>query len=437
MSITKTWTFNFTRSYVWSETLCSSNKPNYISGFSSSNVSRACTVITGQQVRHPFKVIAEGGNATTDMTVDATRLVKFSGHHAIKTGSGCRDITCRPSTSGTFGGVWYGFPYTPTLYTGSYDGISTTEADVKAREEFFKHALKLQRQVQSGVVLGELKKTLRMVRSPLRSLFQRVLRDIPRIKKSASRYSSRQKIARKKAAEDTYLESVFGWAPLMSDVTSGAEALAEYYLKRGQNYPYVLGKSGKFLAQVHASDYGASNLLPGRGIDAYQSAKIVTSEAEVKYYGKLRVDPFGSPLEFQRRLGFDPRNWLPTAWELVPYSFLVDYFTNFGDMINASAVQVTDLHWASRTVVRKFICTSLARHAPGYGERSPGLPCGATSKTLQDGVVVLERSSIVRTRDALSLVRYPYGIRFRLPNFGMKWLNIAFLASAKLSRPMW
>lgn len=431
-----TWPFNFTRSYIWSETLCSSGKPSYISGYSSNDISRACSVITGQSVRNPRKVMAEGGNATTDMTVDATRLTKFSPHHAIKSGPGCRDVACRPSLAGTFGGVWYGFPYTPTLYTGSYNSISTTEADMQARERFFKQALKLQRQLQSGVVLGELAKTVRMLRSPLKTFFHRVLRETKQLKKVAARYP-RNKVSRKKAVEDTYLESVFGWAPLMSDVESGAEALAEYYLKRGQNYPFVFGKSDEFVAEVSSSPFGASAQLPGRGIDAYQSAKFVTSFAQVRYYGKLRVDPFGSPLEFQRRLGFDPRNWLPTAWELMPYSFLVDYFTNFGDMINASAVQISDLHWASRTTVRKYICTSLARHTPGYGGTSPGSPCVATSKTATDGLVELERTSIQRIRDALPFAKYPYGIRFRLPNTGMKWLNVAFLASAKLSRPAW
>jgi hypothetical protein len=49
-------------------------------------------------------------------------------------------------------------------------------------------------------------------------------------------------------------------------------------------------------------------------------------------------------------VGLHPSNWLPTAWELLPYSFVYDYFANIGDIINAATVQQSDMTFGNRLI---------------------------------------------------------------------------------------
>jgi hypothetical protein len=53
------------------------------------------------------------------------------------------------------------------------------------------------------------------------------------------------------------------------------------------------------------------------------------------------------------RYGMSPRNIFDTAWELVPYSFVVDWFANTGTWIRAQTASIGVKQLASWTVVRE------------------------------------------------------------------------------------
>jgi hypothetical protein len=44
-------------------------------------------------------------------------------------------------------------------------------------------------------------------------------------------------------------------------------------------------------------------------------------------------------------LGFSWESFVPTVWELVPYSFILDYFTNIGDVLSAGLLVQSHLAW--------------------------------------------------------------------------------------------
>lgn len=79
------------------------------------------------------------------------------------------------------------------------------------------------------------------------------------------------------------------------------------------------------------TSYGEFPSHPGSGImydtGSYTVKWSATSKA--RYGSNALID----------RLGFDP---LTTAWELVPYSFVVDWFINVGDYINAKTFSLFD-----------------------------------------------------------------------------------------------
>jgi hypothetical protein len=49
--------------------------------------------------------------------------------------------------------------------------------------------------------------------------------------------------------------------------------------------------------------------------------------------------------------GFDLRSFVPTVWELVPYSFIVDYFSNVGDCLMALGVDTSGVTGLWRTEI--------------------------------------------------------------------------------------
>jgi hypothetical protein len=45
--------------------------------------------------------------------------------------------------------------------------------------------------------------------------------------------------------------------------------------------------------------------------------------------------------------GFDPLQIIPTAWELLPWSFLIDYFSNIGDVLETAVVSRSNIAWTN------------------------------------------------------------------------------------------
>lgn len=71
---------------------------------------------------------------------------------------------------------------------------------------------------------------------------------------------------------------------------------------------------------------------------------------KLRYKGAVRThsDPNGRSSSV-RELQLLPQNWLPTAWDLLPYSWIADYFTNIGEIISGLSFVFSDLAWAQKT----------------------------------------------------------------------------------------
>jgi len=123
-------------------------------------------------------------------------------------------------------------------------------------------------------------------------------------------------------ASDLWLGYSFGVAPLTNDIASLAVALTT-----DRN---LSAKRKKFAAS-YSRDYGTT------------SVTLSGSEALHRTYtrhvqSKSGLETLLTPVQYgadTSRLGLDWSNVLPAVWEAIPYSFLVDYFTNAGDVISA------------------------------------------------------------------------------------------------------
>jgi hypothetical protein len=51
--------------------------------------------------------------------------------------------------------------------------------------------------------------------------------------------------------------------------------------------------------------------------------------------------------------GFTPSELVPTAWELLPWSFLVDYFVNVGDVLSSAVTASSNVNFVNKTVIQE------------------------------------------------------------------------------------
>lgn len=395
------------------------------------NSGRDLTITYGDNHRDWKDRIRRGSNATTDLTVDGVRMLGYVPAY-YSWHSNCV-ANCQGSPSATNkGSQWVYGNITSTQAFPTTDPVTLDQEAAKnlAKERFMLNALDKQRRFQGGVFLGELSRSIRMMRKPAKNLFESIGRTTANLRKNGMLLPKHK---RREFLGNSYLEASYGWRPLVSDIQNGAEALAEYHLKRGQESVYVRGASGPMdelisdVTTLQPLQYGLSAMRFRRRI-------VNTSTVFAKYYGKLNVAPVNTLFMYERFLGLDLSSFVPTAWELMPYSFLVDYFTNIGNVINAWSFQEAQLNWCSRTVVRSF---NRKYHTGSQFEGdspSPG-SCYGRLVASHPEEFTLQRMRIERSANVLGEMSSIPSIRFRLPGTSMKWLNIAALAKVKFSKP--
>jgi hypothetical protein len=354
--------------------------------------------------------LKNGNQAGTQMNISSTRATK--GSLSVGGKINYADYYPNPTTSSVAGGQYHANGWFP------YPGIpSEAKANSKALSKFVSRAIKAQTAVSGGVFLGELGETLRLIKNPLRG-FRAA---IGRYGKAAKKISHSARSQRRRAEtihranknlSETWLEHSFGWAPLVNDIDDAMRHLA--FLTTGVSRPpYEVVKG--FAEEEKSASYHTSGLSDG----AYwrtRLRKTTTDKLSVKYLGMVSAEQFNQISA--RSLGLGLRDFAPTVWELIPYSFLVDYFTNVGDMIQASSFSSSNLSWVMKWVVRETTYESLYHAADSWNPESYDIYCSATPATLT-----------VKT-----ITRIPYvgslvpSFRLEMPGANsLKWLNIGAL----------
>lgn len=326
----------------------------------------------------------------------------------------CEKLVKKPSDpTGTVYDVYYS-GLIGSYHMGTLDApssVSVTTADNLAKRYFLRKLIQSQRNFQSGVFLGELRETLAMLRRPAKAMRE----SIDSYHRTAKKRARRERTQKRKnrAVRDTWLEYSFGWVPMMSDVKSGAEALARYGQRLRWPGEYLIGRGDadnldEVIVQSNVTSAGCY----------YKHYKKSWSAARVKYNGMTTSIPVNPITSAASIFGFMPRDFLPTIWELIPYSFLVDYFTNIGEMIEGYAWQRAGLRWSAKTIVRYR-----RMHVLCYPTTPQG---GYAIRTAVPSSTYHESKSVAR--DTYNGTFVP-SITFQVPGMGsLKWLNIAALA---------
>jgi hypothetical protein len=125
---------------------------------------------------------------------------------------------------------------------------------------------------------------------------------------------NRAKWDKAKSASSKWLEFHFGWSPLIGDIYDGATVLTSPW----KDEPVRVGASSR--ERVVAAPPGL-----------YSMGRIYDMRYFVRNAAEIRIT---NPNLYQLSQ-WGLTNPLEVAWELVPFSFVVDWFTNLGSMIGS------------------------------------------------------------------------------------------------------
>jgi len=219
---------------------------------------------------------------------------------------------------------------------------------------------------------------------------------------------------------DLWLEQAFGWRPLMMDIEDAIKAYNALFLKDRvvkvsvgatdySNHPWY-PRMERILRQYCSSGVHPTYSTEIRDVQLTSITRIrgaVVAKAKTTAQGRLQS------------FGFTPEEFVPTAWELLPWSFLADYFANIGDILSAFVTDTSSIAWTSKSNVRIVDQKIWTRHENWWGSAKR-----TYSLTYSPGYLHWRKKTISRRNSARNLIP---PLTFRLPTSDGKLLNIAAL----------
>lgn len=254
-------------------------------------------------------------------------------------------------------------------------------ADVRnaAIAKFLSHVAEDRNNSQYGETLGEWKETVKAVTRPLSALrdfiirWQRASRKrLKRFKRRGRgtaranrRFRTNRRIAEAeaKAVAGTYLEFVFGWIPLVKSTNEAVNRMLDRWDRPDRKIT-----SGKAGGDYNGSD-SRSNLFTHNYIRVSQGVK-THSHLDHRIRACLKTGAVNGNISVAQTLGLLPRDFVPTLYELFPFSFVLDYFLQVGDLINAMSFRRDSIIWGTstlRTFTRREYSVPTWRIDPSLG----------------------------------------------------------------------
>lgn len=305
-------------------------------------------------------------------------------------------------------------------YPFDWIASSTSTAYNRALTSYLKNVNRVNQSFQGLTFLGEARETLRMLRNPAEGLRNILGSYINDVKKSKKRFPKNWK----KNLSSAWLEYAYGVAPLVHDIQDIGKTYNQLF-----ELPTMIpveGYSGKVEVPVPSRSF--SNLIApvpfGGGANAAYFPKTsvsrkTTDVSKVKFRGMVRRDNHATLAGAAVLTGFDPFQFIPTAWELLPWSFLIDYFTNIGDILETSVVSRANIAWTNvSTVVEQtseFYCTV----APKDVQQGSDVEVDSQATTAR-------RTRRTVTRSQPTTLGIPT-LQFELPGKPAQWANMLAL----------
>lgn len=304
----------------------------------------------GEKVPDYKQKIRDGVNAASAFTSDRSKLV------VNKPGS----ASLRASFSGhpelILTQAWEGqsTPTSPVPHLSS----STASAEAMALSQLYRKIDSELVRLNSLASLAEFGDVLHQFGHPFESIIDLTNRRLNRLKLESRGLKGTvvfRKIKFAQIVASTYLEYAFGLAPLISDTRKLAESVAQWQYERSEELRRRSKVTGSGISTFSTSDTSTFNAATSTYL-AFTSTKKRQTDNRCRYTvglnNSIHAD-FGSADRLKQLCGFDPKKFIPAAWEVVPWSWLLDYFTNVGDILQASATNTSAVTWISKSISQK------------------------------------------------------------------------------------
>lgn len=217
----------------------------------------------------------------------------------------------RPSTVSNNGWV------TPTEIT-SHRTNSQHKTLAKARDM----------KVNLPVMFGEGRKTINMLTDTASRLGNAYLSFLKKDFRRAARYLG---IDEPKGFASHWLAYQYGWRPLLSDAAGLTDLLSEMVDKSQARPP-------RFTVTAKSELVRALKWSEGYGFSAYGTGSVdYKGEVCLKARSGLTLEMMYQSSALAARLGVGTTDLLLTAWELVPFSFVFDWFVNVGQWLESAS----------------------------------------------------------------------------------------------------
>lgn len=318
--------------------------------------------------------------------------------------------------------------------------IIDAKANAQALQRYISDARQKQGAFKGSSFMAELRDAIRGIRNPAKALRQGIDEYAVAARRNARRANGGRRVPNTRsgwrdfersnprrangvarALSGTWLEHSFGWVPLANDISNAFDAASQLHERPARTRIRGQGQN-----ESGAVTEFTERVFGGTTVRFEVNTKNTCS---VRYYGsvKLEVDqPHNRVLE---EFGFTVKDFLPAVWEAIPYSFLVDYFTNIGEVVSALSFPRSDVRWTARTFRWARVKQSLHSSHRNTGSVYPA----------SGSYVVLSHKPSLVTWTRKRIERNSYhgsffpGIRFEIPGSKnwRKWLNMYALAAQR------
>jgi len=308
------------------------------------------------------------------------------------------------------------------------------KVDDVALGKFLSKLYATQSTFQGGVFVKELGETIHMIRRPLEALYGGFFKYLKTTQQRGSQLKRVTNVRRKAGRgsrigiitdmlSNTWLEYVFGWRPLVADLQDACQALAHVVTYRAPS-ERVRASAEEF--------YSSSSARIRRGNGAYgyvDYTPMCRLGVKVIYTGSTTFDSDAKGAAIQD-FGLGLSNFVPTIWEVIPYSFLVDYFVNVGEVLEGCMAATDRLIYCDKVVKLQSIMqpTDIQSHS-NLMDLPPDSATKLLSFVCQPGAFVIEHSTYSRYKLDGRTLRP--SLRLKFPAFdSLKWANMAALYAA-------
>jgi hypothetical protein len=297
-----------------------------------------------------------------------------------------------------------------------WGAISSTTAYNRGLLAYLKEVNSVNKAFDGLTFMGELRETSKMLRSPAKGIRNILDGYLNRLGESKRKRPKDWK----KNLSSTWLESTFGMLPLLTDVQNFAQAWNSLLDKNRDTYVLV-SKVGVDEKANPTNTYGE---LLASMVGSYAPVVLhrqrATDRAVVRFRGKVWRRVFATRYDTAAHFGFEPRQFVPTAWELLPWSFLIDYFSNIGDVIESGVTDTSRVAWTNVSEVVFRIADHYCMASP------PNTQFGEGNKTVGGTASTAQHRRRTVNRYVAPELGMPY-IQLELPGLPIQWANMTAL----------